>query len=654
MSRYINGVYLTPQEWKEIEEATEAFPNDGEWEDAASPVLEPQSEALNSSLEIVDDDTEKAIDAVLSDGDWSDDLPNFEVLMTGSDLEDDIQPDLSSLQNANTKDPEVQEPALTPHKRQRDDAEEAEAQPPPPKRQRIKKAAPEMLLPLSKMPRDEDGPAQTPTKRQRDEAEKDEAHPPPPKRQRKKKATSETPTKRQRDATEEDEAQQPPPKRQRKKKATSGTPRKRQRDAVEEDEAQPPPPKRQRKKKATSETPTKRQQDEAEEDEAQPTPPKRQRKKKATSETPTKRQHDVAEEDEAQPPPPKRQRKKKATSGTPTKRQRDAAEEDEAQPPPPKRRCKKKAHSGTPTKRQRDEVEEDEALPPLPPKRQRSEIDEPQPGPSGLQNGSDPNDSSGLQHVSDEDEDDEVPPPVEIYDRNGNGGDKPYSIRKRNERQHKKTRAKDINYEIKFNEQWQGNNLQDLVIDLHAMFDDMLNEVKAVYNGNDLGRVVIHHRGLNNPIVIPLIALERLDADHIMQQVQRALNSNENLALDESFRVDVGVIQLPAGGAALPINRLMGKDNSIHRKTSLFEIINNDNLCLPRAIGMCWAKLNTVTRQEWLTLTAEVPGSILDKVLAVRKCSTGYYSELRKKTRSAQGKLASQQGKKRVSHILLY
>ena len=50
MSRYINGVYLTPEEWKEIEEATEAFLNDGEWEDAASPVLEPQSEALNSSL----------------------------------------------------------------------------------------------------------------------------------------------------------------------------------------------------------------------------------------------------------------------------------------------------------------------------------------------------------------------------------------------------------------------------------------------------------------------------------------------------------------------------------------------------------------------------------------------------------------------------
>ena len=715
MSRYINGVYLTPEEWKEIEEATEAFLNDGEWEDDASPVLEPQPkalnssleiieddtekaineeieeateafmndgewgdnaspvlepqlEALNSSLEIIDDDTEKAIDAVLSDGDWSDDLPNFEVLMSGSDLEDniDVQPDLNSLQNANTNDPEVQEPASTPQKRQRDEAEEVEAQPPPTKRQRKRKK-----------------PSKTPQKRQRDEAEEVEAQPPPPKRQRKRKTPSEISTERQSDDPEEDEAQPPPPKRQRKKKAISETPTKRQRneteegevlsppppppkrqrDEAEEVEAQPPPPKRQRKRKNPSEISTERQSDDPEEDEAQPPPPKRQRKKKAVSETPTnrqrneaeegevlspsppppKRQRDEAEEVEAQPPPPKRQRKRKTPSEISTGRQSDDPEEDEAQPPPPKRQRKKKAVSETPTNRQRNEAEDGEVLsppPPPPPKRQRGDIDEPQPGPSGLQNASYPDDPSRLQNVSDDD-DDEVPPPKERHDRNGNGGDKPYSIRKRDERQHKKTRAKDINYEIKFNEQWQGNNLQDLVIDLHAMFDDILKEVKADYSGKDLGRVVIHHRGLNNPIVIPLIALERLDADHIMQHVQRALNSSENLDLDDSFRVNVGVIKLPAGGAALPINRLMGKDNSIHRKTSLFEIINNDNLCLPRAICICWAKLNTVTRQEWLTLTAEVPGSILDKVLAVRKCSTGYYSELRKKTRSAQGKLAS-------------
>ena len=35
------------------------------------------------------------------------------------------------------------------------------------------------------------------------------------------------------------------------------------------------------------------------------------------------------------------------------------------------------------------------------------------------------------------------------------------------------------------------------------MFEDILDEARGDLLGNDLGRVVIHHDGLQDPIVVP-------------------------------------------------------------------------------------------------------------------------------------------------------
>ena len=121
-----------------------------------------------------------------------------------------------------------------------------------------------------------------------------------------------------------------------------------------------------------------------------------------------------------------------------------------------------------------------------------------------------------------------------------------------------------MTYKIKFNDQWKGDKLADISDKLHDMFDDVLNQARG--NDADLGRVVIHHSSLNDPIVVPLQPWENLDGGTMMDHITKVLNSNEDLDVDESMMVTVGSIDIPKGGFHLPISQLTGPENSLIRK----------------------------------------------------------------------------------------
>ena len=99
------------------------------------------------------------------------------------------------------------------------------------------------------------------------------------------------------------------------------------------------------------------------------------------------------------------------------------------------------------------------------------------------------------------------------------------------------------------------------------MFEDILDEVRGDLAGNDLGRVVIHPDGLQDPIVVPLQPWDRLNVDVVMGQMEKVLNSHQELAMNESFQITIGSINLPKGsGKRRPITSLEGDKNSIQIK----------------------------------------------------------------------------------------
>jgi len=180
----------------------------------------------------------------------------------------------------------------------------------------------------------------------------------------------------------------------------------------------------------------------------------------------------------------------------------------------------------------------------------------------------------------------------------------------------------------------QGKNLSSLHEELKGMFDNVIEEAsEGLDGGSDLIRLVIHHQGLSNGIVVPLRPIDRMNGSDVMNYVENVLTSHQDLPMNDSFYVDVGTMELPKGGVnSLPINVLSGDNNSISRKLSMIEIINDDNLCMVRAILMAFLNLNQLQTNEWNELVkGNLTKTTMQLVLHHKKCPVWFYKDLTKK-----------------------
>lgn len=212
--------------------------------------------------------------------------------------------------------------------------------------------------------------------------------------------------------------------------------------------------------------------------------------------------------------------------------------------------------------------------------------------------------------------------------------DKSYFIWKRETRTYKKNLARDTTFKVKFNDQWRGEKLIDIYDKLHDMFSDVLSRARG--QDADLGRVVLSHPNLNNPIVVPLQSWENLNADTVMSEITKVLNSNETIPVDEHLLVTVGSIDLPKGGSwsgnKLPVTSRFGPNNSLKKKKSVLYVENDNNLCLPIAIGLCFMKTcKKVNAETWSRLTGNDSGVRMDHVIQHRTVPRHYYGNLLKK-----------------------
>ena len=97
-------------------------------------------------------------------------------------------------------------------------------------------------------------------------------------------------------------------------------------------------------------------------------------------------------------------------------------------------------------------------------------------------------------------------------------------MRKKWKRTFAKNAAVDTTYQVQIDDRYQGQRLRDIRRGLHRMFEDILDEARGDLMGNDLGRVVIHHDGLQDPIVVPFQPWDRLNVDVVMGQIEKVLN----------------------------------------------------------------------------------------------------------------------------------
>ncbi|KAJ8310067.1 hypothetical protein KUTeg_011932 [Tegillarca granosa] len=211
----------------------------------------------------------------------------------------------------------------------------------------------------------------------------------------------------------------------------------------------------------------------------------------------------------------------------------------------------------------------------------------------------------------------------------GNGDQLMYEIEKVGQKTFK-NRVIDRHYRVKFNSDQvlEGQKLSDLNVELENMFDDVLNEAKKDLKGSDLGRVIIHHDDLINPIYVPLRSLDDLNADTVLNYLENTLTSHQDLAMDDGFYLDVGTMELPAGGRGNVVNSLTGPNSSLVNKQSILEIKNQDNTCLARAILLGFLRVNIITTDTWKDLIRNDSSKNIDDLVLKYKTYPRWFFEM--------------------------
>jgi len=177
------------------------------------------------------------------------------------------------------------------------------------------------------------------------------------------------------------------------------------------------------------------------------------------------------------------------------------------------------------------------------------------------------------------------------------GVNHPYKIRPENSIQYSDG-ITSTSYEVKFKPEYLGIPIKSILSGIEQVFNEIINDCRGTLSNQDLGNVTISTLELDNPIVIPLQPLKTLNGLTIMNKVSRVLNSNQSLALDKSFKVDVNLVQLVKGKG----KNNMYNDQDKKKKKSLVIINNSDNSCLQRAITVGWCRSIEISTSDFKNL----------------------------------------------------
>ena len=125
-------------------------------------------------------------------------------------------------------------------------------------------------------------------------------------------------------------------------------------------------------------------------------------------------------------------------------------------------------------------------------------------------------------------------------------------------------------------------------------FNEILDRVADDMQDNDRIRFVFNHPALNRPINLPLMLRGDADAERIMIELERVIQSNEGFDIDDLFTMDISKVYLPEGRKFM--NRNVPISKLLHDKKSIVTVKNNDNMCMARVLVTAIAKVDADPR----------------------------------------------------------
>lgn len=132
--------------------------------------------------------------------------------------------------------------------------------------------------------------------------------------------------------------------------------------------------------------------------------------------------------------------------------------------------------------------------------------------------------------------------------------DKHYTLREIGTRKVRKFNTMSTDYHPSLKPQTDG---APLLSQLGNIFDSLVEEMSTGMGQNDLVRFVLQSRSLDYPISLPFMPRHELNAERIMGEVQRVLQSNERVNLKDGMQVHLVHVGMPQGGVATRKRNIM-------------------------------------------------------------------------------------------------
>ena len=254
--------------------------------------------------------------------------------------------------------------------------------------------------------------------------------------------------------------------------------------------------------------------------------------------------------------------------------------------------------------------------------KQEAEEREPQAGPSGVQlriehNGRlrMPNDAELQLDKRDKAKQDNQANDVLVTDN--------YQLIEISRRHNQRLGADNISYRLQLHEKLMDQKISDILGEMYSMFNKLVTDLRNDLQNGDLVRVYLNHPILHTPITVSARPVEELTVEDIMTEVEKVLQSEDELKLDEQFEIHVGILRIPRGGRG---KYFADRQQNIYRKRSIVQIANTgDNLCFDRAVAVCLAKLKSMNSEDnnkkakWKKIIHKNCTYQLEKALKLRK-----------------------------------
>ena len=151
-----------------------------------------------------------------------------------------------------------------------------------------------------------------------------------------------------------------------------------------------------------------------------------------------------------------------------------------------------------------------------------------------------------------------------------------------------KNAAFEMTYKVKLNNTDPGLLLNNLLPNLQALFDTLLDHTREQYGDEGVGRIYINHPKLESAIIVRPKYLWELSGTEILQVIDEVLYSAGQIPADDELDINIAIVKLMKGSGRRAIRNVQEDTKA---KRCFVTIQNDDLMCLPRAIVVGLARL---------------------------------------------------------------